>query len=89
MTRPPWPAVPRLDWNAHNVDHLAQHGVHAWEVDEMIMLGDYYARPHKKRRKGDKYRSRYLLTGKTLGGRALLVVVDFSPPDRLRPVTAL
>ena len=88
MARPPWPIIPRVDWDEYNAEHLALHGVLPWEVEEMLAEGDFFVRPHKKRRKDPKYQRRYLLTGRTLGGRALVVVVDFIPPDTLRPVTA-
>lgn len=88
MPRPPWSDAPILDWDEENEAHIARHGIRTWEVDEMIDSREYECRPHKKRREGGKYASRFVLVGSTLGGRLLEVIVDFTLPNTLRVVTA-
>ena len=84
----PWGRAPLIEWDEENEEHVARHGVASWEIDEMILQGEFECIRHPKRRKGGKYASRFLLRGSTLGGRPLLIVIDRVGPDRLRPVTA-
>ena len=79
---------PIVDWDEENEQHVSRHGVHSWEVAEMIAQGEYECIRHPKWRQGGKFGRRFLLRGRTLGGRPLLVVVDRVGPERLRPVTA-
>jgi hypothetical protein len=88
MPLPPWSSSPLIVWDEFNLDHIARHGVTPWEVEEVLTVSGYEARPHKKRNKMAKYRNRYLVTGQTIGGRNLLVVVDLIDRDHVRPATA-
>jgi uncharacterized DUF497 family protein len=83
----PWGNEPIVEWDEENEDHVSRHGVAPWEVEEMIVQGEYECIRHPKWRRGGRYAKRYLLRGRTLGGRPLLVVVDRIGPERLRPVT--
>lgn len=86
--RLPWGTDPLIEWDEDNEEHLSRHGVTPWEVEEMITQGEFECTRHPKWRKGGKYAGRFLLRGRTLGGRPLLIVVDRIGPERLRPVTA-
>ena len=88
MPRPPWSETPILDWDDVNLEHIAQHAVAQTEVDEIFELSAYEVRPHKKRRKEAKYQRRYLVTGQTMGGRNLVIVIDKIDDGHIRPVTA-
>lgn len=89
MGKVPWGDDVEIEWDEENEAHIAEHGVKTWEVDELIHEGEYETIRHPKwRRRGAKFKRRYLLTGRTLGGRTMLVVVDKAGPGRLRPVTA-
>ena len=83
----PWGERPEIDWDGENVEHLARHRVRPWEVEEMVYEGYYDWWKHPKWRRGGKYGGRYLLRGRTLGGRRLLVVLDRKGRMRLRPLT--
>lgn len=84
----PWGETPFIVWDDENVEHVAKHGVEPWEVEEMIYEGEMVGIRHPKWRKGAKYARRFMLSGATLGGRRLLVIVDRIGARRLRPVTA-
>jgi hypothetical protein len=84
----PWGDDPFVEWDEANEEHVSRHGVAPWEVEELIAQGDFQCVRHPRWRKGEKYAGRFLLRGRTLGGRPLLVVVDRVGPERLRPVTA-
>ncbi len=88
MGRVPWGDDPLVEWDEENEDHISIHGVAPWEVEEMIIQGDFECVRHPRWRRGGKYARRFLLRGHTLAGRPLLVVVDRVGPERLRPVTA-
>jgi len=86
--RLPWGTDPLTEGDEENEEHLSRHGVTPWEVEEMITQGEFECIRHPKWSKGGKYARRFLLRGRTLGGRSLPVVVDRIGPERLRPVTA-
>lgn len=88
MGKLPWGDEPLVEWDEVNEDHISRHGVTPWEVEDMITQGEFTCIRHPRWRKGGKYAWRFLLRGRTLGGRPLLVVVDRIGVDRLRPVTA-
>ena len=84
----PWGDDPLVDWDEENEEHVSRHGIASWEVQEMITQGECECVHHPRWRKGGKHANRFLLRGRTLGGRPLLVVVDRIGLERLRPVTA-
>ena len=86
--RMPWGRDPVVEWDGENEEHVSRHGVPPWQVEEMIVQGEFECIRHPKWRKGGRYAGRFLLRGRTLGGRPLLVVVDLVGRERLRPVTA-
>lgn len=88
MPKPPWSPSPRFAWDEFNSDHIARHSVTTWEIEELFAAGGYEVRPHKKRKKEAKFRNRFLVTGKTIGGRSLFVFVDRIDYDNLRVATA-
>ena len=83
----PWDEDVEIEWDDENVAHFADHGTEPWAVDEMVDQGEYEVIRHPKWRKSRKHRHRYLVTGRTLGGRGLLVIVDKIGLNRIRPVT--
>ena len=89
MTHIPWGDGPIIVWDDINQEHVHKHGFKDWEVDEMILEGEYQCRPHPKREKEKKYEKRYLIRGKTLGGRKMLVPVDYIDQQTIRPVKAI
>jgi uncharacterized DUF497 family protein len=86
--RLPWGSDPLIEWDEENEEHVSRHGVAPWEVEEMVTQGAFECVRHPKWRNGGRYARRFLLRGRTLGGRLLLVVVDRIGHERLRPVTA-
>ena len=88
LTIIPWGELPFIEWDEENVAHVSKHGIEPWELDEMIFEGPMVGRRHPKWRRGKKYERRYILSGATLGGKRLLVVVDRVGYRRIRPVTA-
>ena len=66
-------------WDYQNIDHVARHGVHPGEVDD-VLDGDY--------RTVTTHSGRYPLMGRSAGGRYLLVIVDPLGEGRWYVVTA-
>lgn len=67
-----------LEWDDHNIDHIAEHEVNPEEVED-VCFGLHIAIG-----KG----SRYILSGQTSAGRYLNVVIQKRGPGVFRPVTA-
>ncbi len=71
-----------LEWDEHNIDHIALHGITDVEIDQMLS-NTHILVPNKG------HEPRLFLVGTTNGGRALTVVVE---PTRdygtWRPITA-
>lgn len=69
-------------WDETNEAKLWNHGVEAWEVEEVFLNGPVWAR-NKKGRAGD-----YLMVGRTNGGRWLTVVLEVKEATReVRAIT--
>lgn len=68
-----------FDWDFANEDHMARHGVHPDEVEEL------FSGRHQvyKSREG-----RYVAMGHSLSGRHLMVVFELKSPGEIRVVTA-
>jgi len=72
--------VRRLIWDSWNIDHIARHDVTPEEVDELCQA-DPLVQQGKK--------GRLALSGLTLAGRFLVVILDPEPePGVYYPVTA-
>lgn len=69
--------IRRLYWDEHNIFHIAGHGITTDDV-EYVCHGRHVVR---------KARNRYLVYGKTQGGRYILVVLEKSE-DSFRTITA-
>jgi len=72
-------------WNAHNLEHIAEHGVTAEEAEFVISV----AQPPFPRMIGD---DKYLVWGQTENGDYLQVIFIYSPPEMIyvihtRPMT--
>lgn len=84
----PWGDLPTVDWDKENEEHATRHGVESWEIDEVIYEGDFECVRHPRWRKSNKYEKRFLLKGRTIGGRRILIVVEQLGPETIRPITA-
>ena len=71
--------IDELQWDDENVEHIALHGVAPREVED-ICFGLHIG----EREDGD----RYILSGQTVGGRYLNVVVERTWRGKFRPITA-
>jgi len=69
-----------IRWEAWNIDHIAGHGVIPEEVEDVD-----YSQRFTVRRVGQM---RYLLTGQTVSGRYLSIVMDREQPSQYVVVTA-
>ena len=87
MNHFPWGVKPEIEWDEENVSHFEKHRLATWEVDELILSGDHFCTRHPKWRQGGKYSARYMLKGKTMAGRRILVLLDRTGARTLRPVT--
>ncbi len=56
-----------LLWNERNTEHIARHGIHPGEVDE-VLEGEY--------RTLTTHSGRYLLLGRSAAGRYLAVIFE-------------
>jgi hypothetical protein len=71
-----------FDWDTHNVDHVARHGVHPAEVEEA------FGRPHIIATARDvAHEKRWKFFGTSTAGRYLVVVFTIRN-ERLRCITA-
>jgi hypothetical protein len=48
IARIPWGADPTVEWDEENEEHVSRHGVAPWEVEEMIIQGDFECVRHPK-----------------------------------------
>ena len=71
----PLPRIDGLDWDNWNLAHIAKHLVAPAEVEEAI-AGDAIARA--------SYKNRLAVTGPTVAGRMLTVIIGESPQQRHR-----
>lgn len=71
--------ITELHWDDENVNHIAEHQTDPDEVED-ICFGT-----HLIRGEGG---GRYILSGRTAGGRYLHVVIENIGKGRFRPVTA-
>lgn len=69
------PRIDGLDWDDWNLTHIAKHPVTPAEVEEAI-AGDAIARA--------SYKNRLAVTGPTVAGRMLTVIIGESPHQRHR-----
>jgi uncharacterized DUF497 family protein len=58
-------------WDEHNESHLAEHGIRAWEA-EQVFFNRYVITPNKKKHGPRKYR----IDGKSDAGRALRIIFE-------------
>lgn len=71
-----------FDWDAGNEDHLAEHRIASWEAEEAFLNHPVWV-PNTKGRRG-----RWKMVGRTMGGRALTLVVAVDPVSAtLRVIT--
>lgn len=75
----------KFEWDEHNEDHMAKHGVDRYEAED--------AAPERraivKRIGMSKYgHRRYACLGKTEDGRILVVIVDRKGPNLVRVASA-
>jgi uncharacterized protein len=81
-TMPPWDAT-GFEWDEHNEDHLAKHGIMPWEAEE-VFLNDPVWVPDTRHG-----HDRFKMVGRTAGGRALTVVVQIKDGGAtVRPFTS-
>jgi uncharacterized DUF497 family protein len=64
-------------WDSANVEHLAEHGIHPWEA-EQVFFNRYIITPNQKIH-GPK---RYRIDGTTDAGRKMRIIFE----DKARPV---
>lgn len=69
-----------FEWDHHNLEHIARHGVSDEEVEE--------ASADPQRVPFSAHSGHVGLIGKTAAGRVLVVILARKGPGRWRPVTA-
>lgn len=72
-----------FDWDEYNAEKVWNHGISPEEA-EQCFFNEYYIRPHPKKR----YKDRYIIKGKTDGGRKLLVIFQDLRNSTARIITA-
>ncbi len=84
----PWGSNPTFDWDESNENEIWAHRIRDFEI-EQCFENDYTVIPHKKAAtEPEKYGDRYLVRGRTDGGRKLIVIVQYLGANFVRPVTA-
>lgn len=84
----PWGDNPVLDWDEWNLNEIAKHQVHDFEVAQCFE-NPHTVSPHKKARsQPERYSDRYMVRGITDGGRRLIIIVQHKGGEWIRPVTA-
>lgn len=71
--------IGELEWDDENIGHIALHGVNPQEVED-VCFGLHISKSEKK--------SRYILSGQTVGGRYINVVIERIGMGLFRPITA-
>lgn len=71
--------ISELEWDDENIEHLARHDVNPEEVEE-VCFGTHLSRRESK--------LRYVLSGQTLAGKYLNVVVEQVGKGLFRVVTS-
>lgn len=74
----------QFDWDVHNTDHLARHGVSPDEV-EQALVSDLMDLDHRITEDGE---DRWTAVGQTRAGRVLVVVWTMRYGDHYRVITA-
>ncbi|MEW6088078.1 MAG: BrnT family toxin [bacterium] len=69
-----------FDWDEKNENHIAEHGVAIFEVEETIL----YSKPFYQRGREDKY----IAYGVTEEGRYLFIVFVIKGSGRIRVISA-
>ena len=72
--------IRNFDWDEKNEDHIAEHGVTIFEVEEAIS----FCKPVYQRSK----KGRYIAYAVTEDGRYLFIVFVFKGKGRIRVITA-
>ena len=78
-----------FEWDEHNIEELAYHGIRPWEAEECFYNAHDVYRNKKKLRR--EYRS-YKLIGRSDSGRTLLLILFVKEKTKVRSqfgVTAL
>lgn len=84
----PWGEEPQFEWDEHNESKIWEHGLNAFDIEECFD-NPYVSRRHKKAgSKPEKYGDRYLVEGRTNGGRKLVVILQHKCGPLVRPITA-
>ena len=68
-----------LQWDDENVEHIARHSVNPQEVED-ICFGSHISNKESNQR--------YVLSGQTMAGRYLNVVIERVGQGLFRPITA-
>ena len=71
--------ISELEWDDQNIEHIARHNVGPQEVED-VCFG-----LHISQKAGDK---RYILSGQSVGGRYINVVVEQVGKGLFRSITA-
>jgi len=66
----PIPLIEKLVWDDWNLEHIQKHDVTPGEVEEVVEPTAHYV---------TSYKNRVMVTGQTLNGRFLTVVIGESP----------
>jgi len=84
----PWGSNPGFDWDDNNENKIWSHRIRDFEVEECFE-NNPDVMPHEKTRTcPEKYSDRFLVKGKTNGGRKLVIVVQYLGANFVRPITA-
>ena len=88
LQRAPWGDHLSFEWDEHNIEEMWKHGVRHFEV-EQCFRNEHVIRPHRKARsEPEKYGDRYVVQGITDGGRKLVIIVQHTGDENVRPITA-
>ncbi len=69
-----------FDWDGKNENHIAEHGVAVFEIEEAIL----FSKPFYQRSREGKY----IAYGVTGGGRYLFIVLVIKGSGRIRVISA-
>jgi len=84
----PWGDNPQFDWDEYNEEEIFRHGV-SWVEIEECFEDEYAAIPHNKAKSDpNKYGDRYIIVGRTSGGRRLYIIIQHLEGSFIRPITA-
>ena len=84
----PWGSNPTFDWDEYNDNEIWKHRIRDFEIEQCFENNYTVIRHKKAMTEPEKYGDRYMVRGRTDGGRKLVIIVQYLGANFVRPITA-